>query len=336
MRRYKLFGILFIILGSLFVGGISEFNFLSRINYNFRGETKIVFVGDIMMGRHVETLMEQSSGEYPFVYVAEFLRNADIAIGNLEGVIQTAHVHTPDFTTRFSFGGEVANILSQAGFGAMSMGNNHTFDYGNLGYKESRNYLSESNIAPFGNPITIGEESFITIKKHEDITFVSINDTFGVARQNEAVQLISHLHKQNKDLIFVSIHWGDEYELTSNSHQKELAHILIDAGADAIIGHHPHVVQEIEVYKDKPIFYSLGNFVFDQYFSREVEEGLLLEVVSGPSKVKYILHGIQSEKSQPQFMLEQEAILWRRLLALRSDRILKYDILSGVLEFDKD
>ena len=84
--------------------------------------------------------------------------------------------------------------------------------------------------------------------------------------------------RERVDLIFVSLHWGEEYQLQSNVEQQRIARALIDVGADAVIGHHPHVIQEVEEYNGGWIFYSLGNFIFDQYFSPETMEGLVASV----------------------------------------------------------
>jgi poly-gamma-glutamate synthesis protein (capsule biosynthesis protein) len=102
------------------------------------------------------------------------------------------------------------------------------------------------------------------------------------------------------------MHWGIEYKNISNDAQRNLAHLLIDKGVDAVIGAHPHVVEEAELYKNKPIFYSLGNFIFDQYFSEETQEGLSVGLIlqDGAVKSAYLfpMYGV---KSQVQLMEEE-------------------------------
>ena len=95
--------------------------------------------------------------------------------------------------------------------------------------------------------------------------------------------------KEKADLVIVSFHFGEEYQTKSNSLQKFWAHLSIDSGADLVIGHHPHVVQEIEEYRGKYIAYSLGNFIFDQGFSKETMEGLLLKVIIENTKIKEVI-----------------------------------------------
>ena len=96
------------------------------------------------------------------------------------------------------------------------------------------------------------------------------------------------------DFIIANVHWGVEYTHYFNDHQQDIAHQLIDSGVDMIIGHHPHVVQGMEVYNSKPIFYSLGNFIFDQYFSKETQEGLGVGITINDSGADLYLFPYQS------------------------------------------
>ncbi|MFH2018657.1 MAG: CapA family protein, partial [bacterium] len=104
--------------------------------------------------------------------------------------------------------------------------------------------------------------------------------------------------KPKSDFIIANVHWGQEYQKTSNSLQRKLARELIDLGVDAIIGHHPHVVQEMEIYKNRPIFYSLGNFVFDQYFSEATQQELGVGLVFRDKSISAYVFPLQSVKSQ--------------------------------------
>jgi poly-gamma-glutamate synthesis protein (capsule biosynthesis protein) len=116
-----------------------------------------------------------------------------------------------------------------------------------------------------------------------------------------ALEKITEL-KSNTDLVITQIHWGVEYDHQFNQTQQNLAHQMIDAGADMIIGHHPHVVQGIEVYKNKPIFYSLGNFVFDQYFSKDTQQELGIGIYYEQNKYNIHLFPINSSYSQLSLM----------------------------------
>ena len=141
----------------------------------------------------------------------------------------------------------------------------------------------------------------------------------------------------------MSVHWGQEYQIKSSVFQQKLARKIIDSGADLIIGHHPHVVQEIEIYNNKLIFYSLGNFVFDQYFSEQTQQGLAvaLEIYPvrnndsnrvNPNKNIYKLFPIQSKLSQPFLMEQNQAEKFLEKLSKRSSKDLTEEIKKGVIE----
>ena len=100
--------------------------------------------------------------------------------------------------------------------------------------------------------------------------------SFNLERVKNEISAIKQL--KIADMAIVSMHWGEEYQLRSNKFQQEIGRALVEAGADIIIGHHPHVIQEIERYKNGWIAYSLGNFIFDQNFSEETMKGLMLKV----------------------------------------------------------
>ncbi len=94
--------------------------------------------------------------------------------------------------------------------------------------------------------------------------------------------------RENTDWVIISFHWGEEYRQQPTNRQKLLAYSTIDFGADIIIGHHPHIVQPLEYYKEKPIFYSIGNFLFDQLWSRETREGMVGKIIIEKDKIKEI------------------------------------------------
>ena len=125
--------------------------------------------------------------------------------------------------------------------------------------------------------------------------------------------------------------------LQSNASQQNLAHELIDAGTDVVIGHHPHVVQEIELYNGKFIFYSLGNAVFDQYFSEETQKGLGVEILLNNRGAEYTLHPLTSERSQLQLMADDDARAFLKGLSRRSTKAPQDQIIAGtVVQTDGD
>ena len=112
--------------------------------------------------------------------------------------------------------------------------------------------------------------------------------------------------KKEHDLVFLNVHWGEEYNTLPTARQKNLAHKFIDAGADLIIGHHPHVTQPMEIYKEKPIFYSLGNFIFDQSSPEEVKIGLSVGIIASGNKITLYLLPFHTNAGRPSLLGNKE------------------------------
>lgn len=295
----------------------------------------MVAVGDVMVGRFVERLMNKYGKDYPFIQIDDFLDSAAIVFGNLEGPIVTNHSRTPDFSTTFSFSQKTATLLAERHFTVLSLANNHMLDQGQDGYFQTKKHLSESGIDFFGHPREFTEDylAFRRIQEKEFV-FVGLNEVQPSFDLSKAFELISSAASNENQFVIVSIHWGTEYALRSNQKQRELAHGFIDRGADLILGHHPHVVQEIEVYNDRLIFYSLGNFIFDQYFSRDTQEGLAVRMVMTDKTLTYHLVPIQIIRSQARIMDEENRGKWLENLAQRSNSEIQTQIMKGSIAID--
>lgn len=300
---------------------------------NFQGKT-LLFVGDIMLDRGVEVLIRKNSVFYPFEKIKNFLRGIDIVVGNLEGPILKNPPHFPQDSLKFAFSSETLRALSFFNFNLLSLANNHTFDTGKKGLEETKELLSKEKINFVGHPINC-KEDFLFEK--EDLFFLAFNKTFPFNCSNEEiVDIIREIRQTNKNkFLIVIFHWGNEYQNKSSIFQQDLAHQVINAGADLIIGHHPHVVQEIEEYKGKLIFYSLGNFIFDQYFSKETQESLAVGLEIYPEKIIFRLFPIQSKLSQPFLMDKKEASEFLEKLAKKSDSDLFEQIRNGIIEIER-
>ncbi|MBT6253794.1 CapA family protein [Candidatus Uhrbacteria bacterium] len=290
----------------------------------------VIFTGDVMLGRYVETLMATHNSDYPFFYVSDLLQSSDLTFVNLEGPVSISHVQTPDESTSFSFDQSIPSLLRSHGIDAVALGNNHASDRGQDDYENTVSALSAVGIASVGHSIDASGPIEIEVGD-ETLRFFSFNDTFPFNDANSYVQMVED--QSTDDMIdIVNIHWGAEYQLSSNLDQQELAHSLVDAGADLIIGHHPHVVQEIEQYNDVMIFYSLGNFIFDQYFSNDVQQGLVVQLTIDDNNLEYSLVPIKSIMSRPQTMSEDERVAFLKALAARSDDDLERNILDALLD----
>ena len=264
----------------------------------------LFFVGDIMLNRGIKSVVETYGGgnfEFPFFKIADYLKTADILFGNLEGPISDKGKNVGSI---YSFRAipEVLKGLKFAGFDILSVANNHIFDYGREAMEDTLIRLKEAQIEYIGAGFS-GKEALspkIIEKKGTKIVFLAftnLGEKSWEAKENSSG--IAWLNKENlkhsikkakeeAELIIVSMHYGQEYQLQPTKEQKDFSHLAIDLGADLVIGHHPHVVQPIEQYKRGYIAYSLGNFVFDQNFSKETMEGLLLEVLIKSGKIEKI------------------------------------------------
>ena len=262
----------------------------------------LLFVGDIMLSRAVGAMMEKSGNwEYPFLETAEFLRSADLTFGNLEGPISS---HGTNVGSIYSFRAnpKVAEGLVYAGFDVLSLANNHIWDYGREAFIDTIQILESIGISPVGGGLNYKKAHEPAIKVVGDTKLAYLAYTGlvpPISGSKEATPATSFLEietavadiqtsKTLADIVIFSFHWGNEYDTVPDDYQKTMAHALIDAGADLIIGHHPHIVQGVEKYGNGFIAYSLGNFVFDQNFSEETMRGIILRAIVKDKKIESV------------------------------------------------
>lgn len=290
---------------------------IKRENFSTKPIT-LIFVGDIMLDRGVEYMIRKhGKGDYkfPFLKIANYLNEADILFGNLEGPLSDKGKKVGSVYS-FRMKPEAIRGLKFAGFDILSVANNHIFDYGRVAMEDTFLRLKEAGIDFIGGGFNEIEAYSPIIKevKGTKIAFLAYtnlcspyweatNKRAGIACPLEAQKNSSSVFKFNKermeesikkakdqaDLVVVSFHYGDEYKPEPNSFQVFISQTAINAGADLVIGHHPHVVQKIEKYKKGYIAYSLGNFVFDQKFSEKTMRGLLLKVILEDNKIKELI-----------------------------------------------
>jgi len=261
----------------------------------------MLFVGDIMLSRSVGAYM-QKMGDYtlPFLNIADFLKGADLTFANLENPVSSRGINVG---SKYSFRADPKTIegLKYAGFDVVSIANNHMWDYGREAFLDTMTHLTEAGISFVGGGHNFEEAHKPVIKDVNGIkvAFLAYTEFLQSVAAGENLAGITNFNieqikrdvavaNQQGDLVVVSFHWGDEYQTKHNQKQEQFAKAAIDAGAGLIIGHHPHVVQEVERYKDGWIAYSLGNFVFDQNFSKETTRGLALKAVINNGKISEI------------------------------------------------
>ena len=284
-------------------------------------KNKINFVGDVMLARHVEYLIEKNNVNYPYSYLNFLDKDNSYTVGNFEGSIPKEHKKTPNFNFSFSINPKYISSLQLAGFTHMSLANNHSFDYGIEGYLNSIKILESNNIKSFGNPINFSTSSISILDlPNYKIAIISISDVFKTPSDKDLKSVLTQAGLES-DFQIIYIHWGEEYSLVNSRKQKELAQKLVDLGADLIIGHHPHVVQNVEKINNTLVFYSLGNFIFDQYFDNEVMDGLMVSLIdSNGLNLEITPITSRHSKAQPQMMNDQESVDFIDLLSKRSEK----------------
>jgi poly-gamma-glutamate synthesis protein (capsule biosynthesis protein) len=246
---------------------------------------KILFGGDMMFDRYIRTVMRRHGDGFPLAPLQETLQSADLVVANLEGPItESASVsETSAFGARenyvFTFPSATAGLLKDEHIDIVSLGNNHILNFKESGVESTKRYLAEAGVGQFGSPLAGDDRIAVRDLGGMRIAFVSYNQ-FVFQGKEKALEDIAWARKE-ADIVILYTHWGKEYEPVLPS-VRELAHQFIDAGVDAIIGSHPHVIQEKEAYSGKTIYYSLGNFVFDQYFEEGTMRGLLVRMSIDP------------------------------------------------------
>jgi len=309
-----------------------------KIEETFNQKVKtVLLVGDIMLDRGVENLIKQNSIYYPFQKISHFLRGIDTVFGNLEGPVVNNPPEFPVNSLKFAFNPEVIKGVSWSNFNLFSLANNHTPDMGKEGLEETKEWLKKYGINFVGDPLSVSSDNLNSSFLRDDITFLAFNQIFPFMEKEEemikAIKTVKYLNPDN--FLMVSLHWGEEYKLINSPAQQSLAHRIIKAGADLIIGHHPHVVQNIEKYQGKLIYYSLGNFIFDQYFSPDTQEGLAVGLEIHPDRLVCRLFPLQINLNQPVLMKQNKAREFLIQLANRSDDKLVDEIKGGIIKIER-
>lgn len=287
--------------------GEKQFLFQKGEKVNEPSTVYMVSFGDIMLGRFVRVLMDSNGLEYPFEKMDnDYLRVNDLLLANLEGPITNSAVRS---STGMSFGffPDVAPILKKYHFDLLSQANNHSLDKRIAGYEESLEFIRGAGIIPFGRQHGIGKKSVAYSHiRGQKFAFFGLEDVNSPINEQQALATVKNLVSQEYKVI-VYPHWGIEYQNRPNDRQRGLAHSWIDAGAYAVIGHHPHVIQTYETYNRHPIFYSLGNAVFDQYWSIPTQEGLSIALAMNGEHITIYFLPIKIDRSQMRLMNPDEA-----------------------------
>ncbi|MCK5123346.1 MAG: AmmeMemoRadiSam system protein B [Candidatus Pacebacteria bacterium] len=286
---------------------VTSYLFSHFVKGEHRKEAKLSLLnfGDTMLGRGVEKIIKDERSPFEKIRGVEgnFLKGVDFTSVNLEGPI-TENTQCQKKAYSFRFLPKTAKLLFENKINIANLANNHSFDCGEKGMSDTKENLDYFGINYFGGN-ELSDSYIIKEVNDKKIAFVGIDDTFKKININEFYNLIKDLKKRN-NYIVVNIHWGYEYNKLQSKSQTEIAHKLIDSGADVIIGHHPHVIQPMEIYKSKAIFYSLGNFVFDQ-IPKETNEGFGVGIILGNNINKFYIFPYEIINYQPTLFSYQEA-----------------------------
>ncbi len=306
-------GTFFLFVGYWFVAKKPVFSVLPANIVQNLPETKsqpviLMAVGDMMFGRGVEYIVQKyGKGDFnfPFLKIKDYLGKADLLFGNLEGPISQRGQQVGSIYS-FRFSPTSTQALKSAGFDVVSLANNHMLDYQAVALEDTMNSLQTAGIDYVGAGFNETEAFGLKIKEIQGVKigflgFENLGPSVWKAEQDrtgmawigwddfEKVKEIIGQSKSQVDILAVSLHAGQEYQSLPDDFQKEFAKMAIDAGADLIIGHHSHVVQSLEKYKNGWIAYSLGNFVFDQFFSKETMEGAILNAEIKDKKIDSVV-----------------------------------------------
>lgn len=258
----------------------------------------IALVGDVLLAGNVGDAINVKGPDYPWRETAELLRESDIAVANLECAVSDRGTPEPDKEFTFRADPRVLTGAANAGVDVFTLANNHVLDFGREAMLDTIKFIKEQNIGCTGAGLNEEDASAPAVleRKGEKVAVLAFtriiprsdwiagSDSPGLASGHSYQLVIDRVKASEKDadITVVGMHWGNETEDIPDKNEIKLARALVDAGADIVVGHHPHVLQGIEIYKGKIIAYSLGNFIFTTPNRPKEGEGAILQVTAGP------------------------------------------------------
>lgn len=284
-----------------------------------RGEPgfSLVAGGDVMLGGRTTPLISEYGADYPLAGTLPLLRRSSIVLGNLEGPF-ARKAHRMYRTYSYRVRPELAHALARAGVNALTLANNHLLDCGRAGVEETLEALAQAGIAALG--AGANERA-----AHAPVVLAAGRVRVGLlgyywnsrcaARANlpgSAMDTAEDLEADIRalrplvDRIVVTFHWGVPYEREPHPDDRTKARLAVDCGADAVIGHHPHVIQPFEIYRGAPIFYSIGNWAFGSGNSRA--EGLLVGLAFGERYTRVSVYPLYVKNRDPRVNYQPKAL----------------------------
>lgn len=296
-NKYILIFGLVIFIASIFYFNLGKANFWSRSNMasvansevtvdiNFGTEKNqtlsIIIGGDVMLDRSIRVRGERDGYGQFFDSLQEFFNRADLVVVNLEGPITSNKSKTAledgsySKELQFTFATTTAKVLDEVGIDVVSLANNHTSNFGKKGFDETKDWLGVGGVDYFGDPWNSSSTEAVFEINDMKIALVGYH-YFSTGLAN----ILEDIKRLDSEGYFVVVmpHWGEEYVTEHLPIMEEIAYKFVDAGADAIVGSHPHVIMDHEWIGGVPVFYSVGNLLFDQYFSVDVKKGNIIRL----------------------------------------------------------
>lgn len=258
----------------------------------------LIVVGDIMLGGRASKVIAKHGADYPFKAVLPLLRRADVVLGNLEGPF-ARKASRESRRYAYAVNPKLALSLAQAGISVVTLANNHLLDCGRNGVLETLDALARANVAPLGAAANENAAHAPVIRQAGQMQIGLLGYYWnrrcaatatlpGDAMDSPETLRTDILRlRQQVDRVIVTFHWGIPYQREPLAEDRAKARYAIECGADAVVGHHPHILQPIEIYAGRPIVYSIGNFTFG----------------SGNSRGEGMIAGFCFEKNQTRLML---------------------------------
>ncbi|PTX59410.1 poly-gamma-glutamate synthesis protein (capsule biosynthesis protein) [Melghirimyces profundicolus] len=279
----------------------------------------MTMVGDMMMGRHVGKVVQRSGYDSLFDGVRSHLRSSDLVTGNFN---QPLLLQDPEQYPKLQdkillhTGPGAAKALKKAGFTSVNLANTHMMDYGGPGMADTQKALRDADLPGVGAGRDRYDAERIVYQDVNGIRVATLGMTDVVekgtsVRQNrpgvrsanlKSVLPLVRSAEKNADLVVVHIHWGVEYDSNVHPRQRAIGRALADAGADIVVGHHPHVLEPVEFYKGAMILYSTGNFISDQGWSRTKESALFQYRLFKDGRAWLEIHPLLIREGRPRLL----------------------------------
>ncbi len=291
-----------------------------------RSKHTILCMGDLLVVREAEELLEVNGKDYPFEKIEDEFKKYDIVFANFEmSITYRGSVH-PTKPYTFRLHPDNADYFKELKIDIVSLANNHILDYGKQGLTDTMRFLREWDVSysGAGENLKMARKPAVLNKNGTDVLFLSYcerppSDFYATERSSgtaplnlKYIQEDVRKYKKENNIVLISLHWGIEHEDFPKKYQMAIAHSIIDAGADGIIGHHPHVPQGIEIYNGKPVIYSLGNAITGFYNPNYKNNIMVSLQYRGPElldiRIIPIAGKFKEIKSQPRILNGNKAV----------------------------